>query len=232
MTYSKPPLSVFNCTHTNSSSLFLPLNQQSYSAISCQKERADNRILICGYRLCVCASGSLITVVFRCFTLIKVFCLHFGQNRGKFWSSVSSRNLIRVLFLQTGHNSHCSFSINCFHFLIRWYFIVDGLKTIFSYILYLLRPPQLLLFRVFPMEWSKKERAAVQNDKMLQFQLLSLKCPYQHPQLYTAVSHCIFVFSLCSRYYSQQLGNFLFLQVILKKGSVTTNGWFLTRNSV
>ena len=42
--YSKPPLSVCNRTHTNSSSLVLPLNQQSYSASSRQKERADNRI--------------------------------------------------------------------------------------------------------------------------------------------------------------------------------------------
>ena len=30
--------------NTNSSGLVFPLNQQSYSARSCQKERADNRI--------------------------------------------------------------------------------------------------------------------------------------------------------------------------------------------
>ncbi len=45
------------CSHTqNSSGLVFPLSQQSYSAISCQKERADNRILICvlsALRLCV-----------------------------------------------------------------------------------------------------------------------------------------------------------------------------------
>ena len=35
-----------------------------------------------GYRLCVFASGSLITDIFSCFTLIKVSCLHFGQYRG------------------------------------------------------------------------------------------------------------------------------------------------------
>ena len=59
------------------------------------------------YRLCVCASGSLITDILSCFTLISVSCLHFGQNNGKFLSSVSSRNLIRVLLLQTGHSSQC-----------------------------------------------------------------------------------------------------------------------------
>ena len=59
------------------------------------------------YRLCVCASGSWITDILMCFTLISVSCLHFGQNNGKFSSTVSSRNLIRVLLLQTGHSSQC-----------------------------------------------------------------------------------------------------------------------------
>ena len=71
-------------------------------------KEADNHKgldLVC-YRLCVCASGSLITVIFSCFTLISVSCLHFGQYRGKFWSSVSSLNRIRVLFLQTGQYTH------------------------------------------------------------------------------------------------------------------------------
>ena len=63
----------------------------------------------CGYRLCVCASGSLITDILSCFTLISVSCLHFGQNNGKFSSTVSSRNFIRVLLLQIGHNSHFVF---------------------------------------------------------------------------------------------------------------------------
>ena len=58
------------------------------------------------YRLCVCASGSLITDIFSCFTSISVSFLHFGQNNGKFLSTVSSRNLIRVLFLQMGHSNH------------------------------------------------------------------------------------------------------------------------------
>ena len=57
------------------------------------------------YRLCVLASGSLI-IIFPCFILIRVSCLHFGQNNGKFINSVSSRILIRVLLLQIGHNTH------------------------------------------------------------------------------------------------------------------------------
>ena len=64
------------------------------------------------YRLCVCASGSWITDILSCFTLISVSCLHFGQNSGKCSSTVSSRNFIRVLLLQTGHNSHCVFIIS------------------------------------------------------------------------------------------------------------------------
>ena len=50
------------------------------------------------YRLCVFASVSLITNVFNCRTVMSVSCLHFGQNKGKFSSTVSSRTLRRVLF--------------------------------------------------------------------------------------------------------------------------------------
>lgn len=58
------------------------------------------------YRLCVLASGSLITDIFSCFTLITVSCLHFGQNSGKFSSTVSTPILTLVLLPQTGHNIH------------------------------------------------------------------------------------------------------------------------------
>ena len=64
------------------------------------------------YRLCVCASGSLITDIFSCFTLIKVSCLHFGQNSGKFFSSVSSRIFNLVLLPQTGHSNHSILTIS------------------------------------------------------------------------------------------------------------------------
>lgn len=65
------------------------------------------KVPIC-YRLCVCASGSLITDIFSCFTFISVSCLHFGQNNGKFSSIVSPRIFTRVLLPHTGHNNHCS----------------------------------------------------------------------------------------------------------------------------
>lgn len=83
------------------------------------KERADNCDFTHGYRLCVLVSGSLITDVFNCRTLIKVSCLHFGQNKGKFSSTVSSRIFNRILFLQTGHNIHLiSAIILDFHFYL------------------------------------------------------------------------------------------------------------------
>ena len=75
------------------------------------------------YRLCVCASGSLITEILNCVTLIKISCLHLGQNSGKFRSSVSDRILMRVLLPQTGHNNHlnCSF-LSWFMVLILAFF--------------------------------------------------------------------------------------------------------------
>lgn len=68
------------------------------------------------HRLCVCASGSWITYVFSCSTLIKVFCLHFGQNSGKFLIIVLGLTFIRVLLLHTGHNIHSS--CDNFHHLL------------------------------------------------------------------------------------------------------------------
>lgn len=76
-----------------------------------ESERADNRSSwLTGYRLCVFASGSVITDVLNCLTLIIISCLHFGQYKGKFSRTVLSRTLIRVLLLQSGHNTHFSFS--------------------------------------------------------------------------------------------------------------------------
>ena len=63
--------------------------------------------LVC-YRLCVCASGSLITDIFSCRAEINVSCLHLGQYNGKFSRTVSSRIFNRVLQPQTGHKTHCS----------------------------------------------------------------------------------------------------------------------------
>jgi len=63
------------------------------------------------YRLCVLTSGSLITETIKFFPLINVSCLHFGQNKGKFSSMVSSRSFTLVLLLQMGHNNQLSFFI-------------------------------------------------------------------------------------------------------------------------
>ena len=71
------------------------------------KNRADNiRGLPQCYRLCVLASGSLITEIFCCRTLISVSCLHFGQYSGNRSSTVSYRIRSRVLLPHTGHIIH------------------------------------------------------------------------------------------------------------------------------
>ena len=57
------------------------------------------------HRLCVFASGSLITVMCNSLTSINISFLHFGQNSGKFIKTVFFRNFILVLFGQIGHNS-------------------------------------------------------------------------------------------------------------------------------
>ena len=56
-----------------------------------KKEPITANLCFADYRLCVCASGSLITVIFNLWTLIRFSCLHFGQYKGKFLSTVSSR---------------------------------------------------------------------------------------------------------------------------------------------
>ena len=66
------------------------------------KEPITRAIRLAGYRLCVYASGSVITVILSFSALISVSLLHLGQNSGKFISTVSLRSIIRVLPLQTG----------------------------------------------------------------------------------------------------------------------------------
>ena len=66
------------------------------------------------YRLCVFASGSLMTEIFSCTTLIKICCLHFGQYSGKFSSIVSSRICNLVLLTHIGHNTHSHFFMPIF----------------------------------------------------------------------------------------------------------------------
>ena len=56
------------------------------------------------HRLCVYASGSLMTVILFCCAATSVSCLHFEQYSGKFSRTVSSRILLWVLLPQTGHS--------------------------------------------------------------------------------------------------------------------------------
>lgn len=71
------------------------------------RETHDYRLCVTtSYHTCVLASGSVIIEIFNCFTQMRVSCLHLGQNRGKFSSTVSSRNFTRALLWHTGHNIH------------------------------------------------------------------------------------------------------------------------------
>ena len=55
------------------------------------------------------ASGSFMTVMCSCRTVISVSCLHLGQNSGKLIRIVSSRIFVCVLFPQAGHSIHLPF---------------------------------------------------------------------------------------------------------------------------
>ena len=60
------------------------------------------KVPIC-YRLCVCASGSMMDV-FSCRTLINISCLHLGQYNGNLSSTVSTYTFIRVFPPQAGQH--------------------------------------------------------------------------------------------------------------------------------
>ena len=72
------------------------------------KEPITRRFFSCCYRLCVYASGSLITVILNFVTFISDTCLHFGQNRGNFFNSVLYLICTLVLFPQTGQRINCT----------------------------------------------------------------------------------------------------------------------------
>ena len=63
------------------------------------------------HRLCVLASGTSAFVIFSCFAFINVCLWHLGQNKGKFFNSVSSRICTLVLLPQIGHSINFSFCI-------------------------------------------------------------------------------------------------------------------------
>lgn len=69
-------------------------------------EKSRNHKGFAGYRLCVLASGSSIMVISNCRMRMRVSCFHFGQNKGKFSSTVSFLICRRVLLLQKGQYIH------------------------------------------------------------------------------------------------------------------------------
>ena len=74
------------------------------SVICCirKSRRAENLHHLQIHRLCGLAAGSWITVIWNCSTSIRISRLHFGQNTGKFFISVSALILSRVLLPHTG----------------------------------------------------------------------------------------------------------------------------------
>ena len=69
------------------------------------------------HRLCVCASGSLMTSICNFSARIKLSFLHLGQKRGKFINTVSSLIWFRVLCPQAGQSIHSVFIQYAFHLL-------------------------------------------------------------------------------------------------------------------
>lgn len=65
------------------------------------------------------------TVICRSFTSIRHSCLHFGQNRGKFFNSVSNLIFSRVLFPQAGQRINSVFDISVFPPLFRYRPVYD-----------------------------------------------------------------------------------------------------------
>ena len=109
---SKPPLNEHcsKCRQCNGLYSLQNISNHIAHTVITKKEPIIVNYLT-NYRLCVYASGSLITDIFSCCTAMTVSCLHFGQNKGKFSSTVSSRIFMRVLFLHIGQYIQCSFSI-------------------------------------------------------------------------------------------------------------------------
>ena len=61
--------------------------------------------------------------------------LHFGQYRGKFLNSVSSRIIVRVLLPQIGHSIHCCLLISIIlrlrQFLIHFSYIISAYTKLY-----------------------------------------------------------------------------------------------------
>ena len=92
------------CTFRYGSTLHRNCYQYTKRILSIITPFIDGFILPCIY-----ASGSSLRTIFSFTKLILVTALHFGQNRGKPTSVVSSRTLVLVFPLHTGHGSQYSF---------------------------------------------------------------------------------------------------------------------------
>ena len=110
-TLTRPPYSNFQNAATSQAQDRCSATVLCWERLFCRsksKEPITRRFISCCYRLCVYASGSLITVILNFVTFISDTCLHFGQNRGKFFNSVLYLICTLVLFPQTGQRINCT----------------------------------------------------------------------------------------------------------------------------
>ena len=102
------------------------------------------------HRLCVLASGTSAFVIFSCFAFINVCLWHLGQNRGKFFSSVSSRICTLVLLPQTGHNINSSFCIRyassnkVYHRILLWAGLHLAKGSYYHFLSFNIRTPKMI----------------------------------------------------------------------------------------
>ena len=75
------------------------------------------------YRLCGCASGVLIAVIWNCSMSIRHSLLHFDKRVENFFTGSFSQILSRVLFPQTGKCTHSTLTFICastFYFFLEY----------------------------------------------------------------------------------------------------------------
>ena len=87
------------------------INKSSISSFPayCTKKDTGKKFL---FLLCVLASGVSLIFHYMVFYIDNKFFLHFGQNKGKFFSSVSSKTCVLVFALHSGHRIHLSVMID------------------------------------------------------------------------------------------------------------------------
>ena len=75
----------------------------------CTKKDTGKNFL---FLLCVLASGVFLIFHYMIFYIDNKIFLHFGQNKGKFFSSVFSKTCVLVFALHPGHRIHLSVMID------------------------------------------------------------------------------------------------------------------------